>query len=293
MQKLNSLLQQNQLFDSHCHLNDSKYDSDLDEVINRAKMNEISSIFDISTDYNSCVKSIELSQKYPIVYSSLGIDMESLVKGSDLYLGSFEKVLLEFEKVKKLMQENRNNNKIQMIGETGIDNYWNRMNGRSVEEYYKSEEEQSELFRKHIELAIEFDLPLSIHTRDSITTCLDILKSYDLKKHQAIFHSLTPDWDDDEEEFYKKVMEILERGYLIGLNGIITYKTANTLRNTILKILKEYKISINSEPTDIYQTGFVFETDGPFLSPEGKRGKRNEPNNVMDIYEILVKYLNK
>ena len=108
-----------------------------------------------------------------------------------------------------------------------------------------------------------------------------------------MFHSITPEIDDDEYSFEGKLREILEMGFYISLNGIITYKSANLLRNTVLKIFKskvkcqQSKVSLN----DFYNAGFVFETDGPYLAPEGKRGERNEPANVSLVYDFLVSLL--
>jgi len=103
-----------------------------------------------------------------------------------------------------------------------------------------------------------------------------------------VFHSLTPDSNDSEAVFADKVQEILGSNNLIGINGIVTFKNAGLIRNVYTKRLiglNESKIDydLNKNAKMLYGKGFVFETDGPFLSPEPFRGERNEPARIINI----------
>lgn len=311
--KFNELIKKGKVFDSHCHLNSSEYDKDFSEVVDRMKEFGVESVIDIGIDYNSSFKAVQNSIKFPQkIYAAVGVDMESCVPGSDLYMGGFDKVEIQFKKCEELVEiedrrlklEDGNRapqppkggvGKIIMIGETGIDLYWNRKNELPKDQYNKSFEEQAELFKMHIELASENNLPLSIHSRDSIDECIKIINDSQLKidNYKGVFHSLTPEFNDDEDSFYNKIKQIHELGFLVGLNGIVTFKSAKMLREVVLKVMKENMNMVNRVPTttEIYEAGFVFETDGPWLAPTGKRGERNEPAYVGLIHEFIVEQL--
>ncbi len=282
------------LFDSHCHLNEEVYDNDRDQVVARSIKNGVEYIFDIPARLNSVYNVIEYAKKNSHIFASIGIDMETCVPGSDLFENDFEKVQREVNQLLELDFEN-NKKFIQMVGETGIDLYWMNKVHLDPKQILDSLEKQKWLFQIHIDIANKYQLPLTIHSREAIAECLKILNEKIAITHKriyGIFHSLTPETGDDESSFYHKVKEIHEAGFIVGLNGIVTFKNAHIIRNTVLKIIRENTIKKNNfELSDIYASGFVFETDGPFLSPEGKRGERNEPRNIKSIVEILLSYL--
>lgn len=317
MNIFNQLISEGVLFDSHCHLNVPIYDIDRAEVLKRMLASGVEAVFDIGTDLKSSEKAIGMQDiavlRHDIVsrqikYASVGMDMEAYIPGSDLYVENYEDVLNQFMQIENMCRNDSMQcaNTIQMIGETGIDLYWPKKREMLQNDIALVFERQKELFRKHIELANDLALPLSIHSRDAIDECLNLLGEItppDLPLNKGrrgevrgVFHSLTPDFDDDEGSFYSKIKQIHEMGFHIGLNGIITFKSAKLLREKVIKIIREnlnMKRTNACPPTvkDIYDAGFVFETDGPFLSPEGKRGQRNEPGNVKDIWEFLKESL--
>lgn len=286
--KFKELLQKNELFDSHCHLNANEYEQDRSDVV-LDSINSGITVVDIGTDLESSKNAIETAKTFPEkVYASAGIDPEVFIPGSGLYVEDGSLVYQDFESLISLIENNLEH--VMLVGETGLDNYWNKKNEIDSDISENSFEYQKELFKKHIKISKLYDLPLSIHSREAVDECIEILERYTPEDITGIFHSLTPELDDTVESFEDKVWKILEMGYLISINGIVTYKTASLLRNTIIKILKS-KIQISNnrklEPLDFYEAGFVFETDGPYLSPEGKRGQRNEPKNVKEIYEFI------
>jgi TatD DNase family protein len=286
MNQFSKLIQENKLFDSHCHLNDSSYDNDRSEVVRTALNNGVEIIYDIGINLESSTKAIENAKTFPSVIASVGIDMESCIPGSDIYIESKSEIFSQFDALDGLVQSERNY--VGMIGETGIDLYWlTKHPDLSREKFLDSVELQKTLFRKHIQLARKYNLPLTIHSRDAIDDCLIIIQEENY--NQGVFHSLTPNSGMGETDFYNRVNLILESGLLIGVNGIITFKNAHTIRDTYMKILYEKTgKSSNFEIADWYSSGFVFETDGPYLSPEGKRGARNESRNLGVILNFFT-----
>jgi TatD DNase family protein len=141
--------------------------------------------------------------------------------------------------------------KVVAVGEVGLDFY------RNLSEPKK----QEEIFRKFIVTAIEAKLPLIVHSRLAQEKTLSILKEFPvLCRHGVVIHCFSGDGD-----FLK---ECLGRGYFVSFTCNATYKKADAIREAIWQT-----------PLD----RMFLETDAPFLAPEGKRGKRNEPANLVDL----------
>lgn len=272
------------LIDTHCHLNEESYDADRGQVVDRAEQAGLELIIDIAVDVVSSRRAIENAKAFPeVVKAAVGIDMENLIPGSELFevRGSESDIETEISELRKLIAESRE--LIAMIGETGIDLYWLgqslKSNGISQSDYDRILKEQENLLRRHIDLALEFNLPLSIHSRGAEWHTLQVITDYIGEGNvTGIFHSFTGT--------YEEAYEIIDCGFALGVNGIITFKNAEDLREVYRKLLG--KVSTDWSPADFYKRGVFFETDGPYLSPQGKRGERNEPANVKDIYEYLI-----
>lgn len=264
------------LFDSHAHLNSFTSLDNAAEPVSRSKASGVEEIWDIGTDIESSKKSIELAKKYPEIKSFVGVDPELFVPGSSMFLG-FESGLIaeNMEELRKLIEGNREH--IFGIGETGVDNYW--IQKLDVESQKTSLNLQTELFSAHIELAKEYKLQMTIHSRNYEEDCLEILKRNN--SGFTIFHSYTGS--------YETAKAILDAGYCLGVNGIITFKNASELKETYRKLLGNVPSGVG--PKYFYDKGIFFETDAPFLSPEGKRGEQNEPSNVRAIFDAFVSML--
>lgn len=283
----NNLVQNNILFDSHCHLCVNEFDGDRDTVASRAEQVGVKAIIDVGVDMKTSHAALDNSKKYASVYAAIGVEPENLVPGSDL----FDKEVFDLseETFQIWLQEKEtelgmlaSDAKVLMIGETGIDNYWltKRVETGELEiaEQGKSLARQIELFKMHCRLAKKFNKPMTIHSRNAILKCLEVLNEMNIGKGLAVFHSLTLDVDDTEESFAHKAKAIIDRGYFIGVNGIITFKNAALIRNVYAKIIgKEFR---TAELKELYAHKFILETDAPFLAPEPKRGERNEPSFI-------------
>ena len=158
----------------------------------------------------------------------------------------------EFNELKGLLSHE----KIVAIGETGLDYYRN----------HSKPEEQEALFHSHLEFAIEANLPVIIHNRDANDDCLRIVKQYVNQNLNGVVHCFSADKDFAEE--------FLALGFYISFTGAITYPKARTSANVVRSI-----------PTN----RLLLETDSPFLAPQAKRGKRNEPSFLKYIVPFLAK----
>lgn len=267
----------NYLFDSHCHLISKEFDEDLDEIIQKSTESSIELVLDVGVDLKTSEKSLEISQKYENIKSWIGIDPEILIPSSELTVevADFTRWLDDSKDyLSKLIVQNKE--EVIGIGETGMDFYWNKQNGLDQKVMEDSHNKQEKLFRMHLELAQEFNLPLTIHSRGAEEECLQIVSDYSTV---GIFHSYTGD--------YETAVKILDSGWGLGVNGIATFKNAKEIREMYSKILGKHNFS-DWNPEDFYKKGIYFETDAPYLSPEGLRGERNEPANIAKIYELFV-----
>ena len=240
------------IFDSHAHYDDEAFDEDRDELIEELHQNGVIGILDCASSYESIDKVCEITDKWEFIYGALGIHPENADEFTDEVL----------EEIKKKIKSNK---KIIAVGEIGLDYYWDENPPREV---------QKEVFRKHMELAKELNLPVVIHDRDAHEDTLKIMKEY--PEVIGTVHCFS-----GSVEFAK---ECLKLGYYIGITGVITFKNAKKL----VKVVKEV-------PLD----RLLVETDCPYMAPEPNRGKRNKSDyiefiieKIADIKEIDPKQLN-
>ena len=144
--------------------------------------------------------------------------------------------------------------KVVAIGETGLDYYRDR----------SKKEDQKRLFHKHLELAEKHNLPVIIHNREASIDCLEIVRKYS-GRVSGVIHCFAGSRDDAEE--------FLELGFYISFAGPITFPKAENLREA-LKAVPVEKL--------------LLETDCPFLAPQPKRGKRNEPSYLQYTIPVLA-----
>lgn len=150
----------------------------------------------------------------------------------------------------KFIEENILNPKIVGIGEIGLDYYWIKDN----------KEKQKEIFEYQLKLAEKYNKPVIVHSRDAIQDTYDILKKYKLRGSIHCFSSSL-----------EMAKEFIKLGFNIGVGGTVTFKNSKKLQ----EIIKEIDLK-----------NILLETDSPYLSPEPKRGKRNQPSNV---YYVALK----
>ena len=235
------------LFDSHAHYNDEKFDEDRDKLIEDMNNNGISKIINAGYSLESSKKAIEIAKKYEFIYATAGISPNDLPE-------SEQKLNTQLKELENILQ-NKIQNKIVAVGEIGLDYYWNKEN----------KDIQKLAFKKQIELANKYDLPIVIHTREAIEDTIYMLKKVITSHKKGVFHCCPLNRE--------LVKEALKLEFYISFAGPVTFKNSKNA-NEIIEMVPIDKILI--------------ETDSPYLSPEPNRGKRNDSRNVKYIAEKIA-----
>lgn len=238
-----------ELFDSHCHLDDERFEEDREEIIEKIKESGVTKLVSAGYSIEGSRKGVELSKKYEFIYTTCGLSPNDIPQTE-------EELWKDIDKIKKLVKENLEYKKIVAIGEIGLDYYWEKDNERR--------ELQKKAFVKQIELANDFNLPIVIHTRDAVMDTIEILKKNKVNK-KGVFHCCPLNRE--------LVKEALKLDFYISFAGPVTFKNSKNA-NEIIKMVPNDKILI--------------ETDSPYLSPEPLRGKRNDSRNVKYIAQKIA-----
>ena len=238
-----------EFFDSHCHLDDERFEEDREEIIEKIKESGVTKLVSAGYSIEGSRKGVELSKKYEFIYTTCGLSPNDIPQTE-------EELWKDIDKIKKLVKENLEYKKIVAIGEIGLDYYWEKDNERR--------ELQKKAFVKQIELANDFNLPIVIHTRDAVMDTIEILKKNKVNK-KGVFHCCPLNRE--------LVKEALKLDFYISFAGPITFKNSKNA-NEIIQMVPDDKILI--------------ETDSPYLSPEPLRGKRNDPRNVKYIAQKIA-----
>ena len=204
-----------ELFDSHAHYDDEKFDNDRDEIIKDIYNSGVTKFVSAGYSLESSKKGIEISKKYEYVYTTCGISPNDISKDE------LENQLLEIERIA------HENKKVVAIGEIGLDYYWNKEN----------KDMQNYVFLKQIEIANKLNLPIMIHTRDAIMDTIEIIKNTDFVK-PGIFHCCPLNKD--------LVLAGLSKNFYISFAGPITFKNSKNA-DEIIKLVPLDKILIETD----------------------------------------------
>ncbi len=230
------------LIDSHAHLDSKQFNADRAEVIHRALEADIQ-IITMGTDLDSSEQAVRLAHKYGI-FAAVGIHPHEAGRfAKDDQLDP--KVLTQLE---ALLTEAR----VVAVGEIGLDYFKN----------YSPRQSQLVGFREQLALARRLKRPVVIHDRDADEDLLQILRDSDTI---GVVHSFTGD--------VALARRILDLGFYLGVNGIVTFPKSNILREAVKAIPLER---------------LLVETDSPYLAPVPQRGKRNEPLYVRHVAECVA-----
>ena len=226
--------------DSHCHLYDEYYDS-IDEIYEKMTNNDVYRVINNGIDDKTNKEVLDKISKYDWMYGAIGIHPEEVDK--------FKEEDLDF------IINNLNSDKIVAIGEIGLDYHYTKEN----------KEKQIDLFEKQLEIAEKNNKPVIVHSRDATLDTIESIKKY---KVRGVIHSFSGS--------YETACIYIKMGFLIGINGVVTFKNANTI-----EVVK--KIGIEN---------IILETDSPYLTPVPYRGKKNDPSHIIDIVSFLSEKLN-
>lgn len=202
-----------ELFDTHSHYNDEKFDIDREETIQKTYKQGITKFVCAGYNLKSSREAIDLANKYDFIYSICGISPNDLEDYN-------EENILEIKKLAK-------NKKNVAIGEIGLDYYWNKEN----------KDLQKQAFIEQINLANELELPIVIHSRDAVQDTIDLLKENPVNK-KGIFHCA---------QLNKYLVEEgLKLGFYISFAGPITFKNSKNAKE-IVNLVPNDKILIETD----------------------------------------------
>lgn len=229
------------IFDSHAHYDDESFNEDREIIINQLKENGIGTVINVSSSMETIKTTLKLADTYDFIYASVGVHPSDTRDLNDE----------QFKEMKKMAMHK----KCVAIGEIGLDYYWDEPE-RTI---------QKKWFEKQLCLAEEMKLPVIVHSRDAAKDTYDILKEF-TQIENIVIHCYSY-----SREMAEKFMEL---GYYFGVGGVITFKNAKKLRESV-EIIPMDKLLI--------------ETDCPYLSPEPYRGKRNSSLNLCYVAEKIAK----
>jgi TatD DNase family protein len=223
------------LVDSHCHLDYLERDGDIQPVVERALAAGVGTLVTICTKLSEFDRVHAIAERFPRVYCSVGVHPHEAGK--------------EGQRTADRLIELAGRDKVVGIGETGLDYYYE----------HSPRDAQQESFRAHIAASRATGLPLIVHARDADDDTVAVLRDeYARGAFPGVIHCFTAG--------PALAQAALEIGFYISLAGIVTFKTAEALRDTVREV-----------PLD----RLLVETDSPYLAPVPKRGKANEPANVV------------
>jgi len=234
-----------QIIDTHNHIYLPEFDLDRDEVIQRSLAAGVRRIMMPNIDSSSMAPMLDCEQQFPgICLPMMALHPTSVKENFRTELVAVEKALKE--------------QKYYGIGETGIDLYWDKT--------FLNEQVIS--FRRHLELAEEYRLPVIIHARESLELIINELHDFGPERVKGIFHAFPGNAAD--------ARRVTGMGFMIGIGGVVTFKNG-----------RQAEAAIAAGVSNI-----VLETDAPYLAPVPHRGKRNEASFLTYVIDRLSAALN-
>jgi TatD DNase family protein len=239
-------------YDTHAHLDYPEFAPDLAEIIQRAQAVGITRIISIGTNLESSARAIKLAEQFHSVFAVIGWHpTEALAAPDDL---------------RPSLRELARHPKVVAIGETGLDYY--RMPGaqpgKTPDDDARYKEKQTRIFAQQMEVAAEFGLNCVIHQRSALEDTLAQMQPF-FGRVRGVFHCFADDAN--------AMRRIVAMGSLVSFTGIISFKNAQSIRDTAA-----------AAPLD----KLMLETDCPYLAPVPYRGKRCEPAYVKEISQVIA-----
>lgn len=236
------------IFETHAHYEDERYNEDRGELIESLPKKGISPVINVGSKLSTTEESVLLAKEYDFVFAAVGIHPSEIAD-------------LDMESTISRLRELSTYEKTVAIGEIGLDYYWDK-----EEEVQKS---QREWFRKQLELAAAVNLPVIIHSRDAAEDTLEIMRDAASANIPGVIHCYGY-----SAEIAK---EYIKMGYYIGVGGVVTFKNAKKLVQTV---------------EEIPLSRILLETDCPYMAPEPNRGRRNDSTNIPYIIQKIAEIKN-
>ena len=229
-------------FDSHAHYDDKRFKQDREELLRELLPScGVSNVINVGCDVKSSEMSIHLAEKYDYIYAAVGVHPHELYDMSSQTIA----------KLKKLSEHK----KVVAIGEIGLDYYYDT-HPKELQRFW---------FRQQLRLAEETNLPVIIHSRDAAEDTMNIMQQAHKDGIPGVIHCYS----------YSKEMakEYVKMGYYIGVGGVVTFKNAKKLKETVAEIGLPH---------------IVLETDCPYMAPEPHRGTRNDSRNLIYVVKTIA-----
>jgi len=230
-----------QLIDTHTHIYLPEFDADRDETVKRAVSSGVVKMLMPNIDLLSVDRMLAAEMRYPgICYSMIGLHPTSVKEDYLFQLGKLEDLF--------------SNHRFIAIGEIGIDLYWDKT-------FIK---EQLAALRRQMAFALEHNLPVVIHARDSFPEVFSALDEFRDKGLTGVLHAFTGTKEDAHRA--------IDMGFMLGIGGIVTFK--NSGLEDVVREVGPYNL--------------ILETDSPYLAPVPHRGRRNESSYVCLVNKKLA-----
>lgn len=231
------------IFETHAHYDDDRFDEDRDKILKSLPEAGIGIVINSGASVESTRDTIELAKKYAHVYAAVGIHPSEIAELDEDFF-DWMRAQTAWEKT-------------VAIGEIGLDYYWDKEP--------EVQERQRYWFGRQIELARETGLPIIVHSRDAAADTMQVMKEHHAQEIPGVIHCYS----------YSKEMaqEFIKMGYYIGVGGVVTFKNAKKLIETVETIPLE---------------SILLETDCPYMAPEPYRGKRNSSLYLPYVVERIA-----
>ena len=228
------------IIDTHAHYDHKQYDDDRNELLTNLPDMGIEIVINVGSDMKSTAASIKLAEKHSYVYASVGVHPH--------YASIFE----DTANLDKL-RDYAKSNKVVAYGEIGLDFFHN----------FSPPDMQRKWFKKQLDLSVELEMPVIIHSRDANDEVFDIIEASPARK--GVIHSFSGD--------AALAIKYIELGFYIGIGGVVTFKKADVLK----EVCKQVPLS-----------RMLLETDCPYLAPHPYRGKRNDSAKLNLVAEEIA-----
>ncbi len=231
------------IFETHAHYDDERFDNDRDLLIQNLLSGRICDIVNVGASIESTKTTLALAEKYDHVYAAVGVHPSETEELNEEWIA--------------WLKEQANHPKTVAVGEIGLDYYW--------EKEEEQKKRQTYWFKRQLQLAKEVSLPVIIHSREAAEDTMQILKQFHAQDIPCVIHcySYSPEM----------AKEFVKMGFYIGVGGVVTFKNAKKLRETVLQV------PLNK---------ILLETDAPYMAPEPYRGKRNDSGKLVYVAEKIA-----
>lgn len=229
------------IFDTHTHLNDPAFSGNTQQFIDNAKELDVDEMAIIGSNEEFNIEAIRLAQNYQPLHAVIGWHPE------------FAKEYNEEQLVNQIKLS-----EVVGIGEIGLDYHWEEDPEPKI---------QQKVLIQQLDVAQQYNMPVSIHCRDAFDDMYQILKNHDMSKSGIIMHSFNGD-----VEWLNKFLDL---GLWISYSGVVSFKNA-----------PEVHESAKETPLD----RLLVETDAPYLTPEPYRGHTNQPAYTRYVVDAIAKY---